>query len=137
MNGKSVKILVAEDDDVDFMAIQRSFAKLKIANEILRAIDGLDALKILRGGALTRPYIILLDLNMPRMDGFEFLKALRSDPKLRMDIVFVLTTSRADEDKVRAYAANVAGYIVKAEAGKGFIKVATLLRHYWRIVELP
>jgi CheY-like chemotaxis protein len=134
-------LLLVEDDQVDAMAIQRGFTKSKIANTVVTASDGVDALEILRGQAprkkLEKPFIILLDLNMPRMDGFEFLRVLRSDKELKNSVVFVLTTSKLDEDRMRAYDANVAGYIVKSEAGEGFVKAIQMLDHYWRIVELP
>jgi len=138
---RSVTILVVEDDEVDFMAIRRGFQQHKVANEIVAARDGIEALQILRGEGgrepLPRPYIILLDLNMPRMNGFEFLQVLRTDPALQRAIVFVLTTSKSDEDRARAYAANVAGFIVKADAGRGFLTAVEMLDHYWRVVELP
>ena len=138
---RSVTILVVEDDEVDFMAIRRGFQQHKVANEIVAARDWIEALQILRGEGgrepLPRPYIILLDLNMPRMNGFEFLQVLRTDPALQRAIVFVLTTSKSDEDRARAYAANVAGFIVKADAGRGFLTAVEMLDHYWRVVELP
>jgi CheY-like chemotaxis protein len=141
LNNDTVTILLAEDDQIDAMAVQRGFAKLKIANPIQTAKDGIEAMDILKGRngkeRLRKPYVIMLDLNMPRMDRFEFLKALRDDPELKTSIVFVLTTSQLDEDRMKAYDANVAGYIVKSEAGEGFIDAIRMLDHYWRIVELP
>jgi CheY-like chemotaxis protein len=141
MQSKSVRILLVDDDDVDAMAVERGFRQAKIANELVRARDGLEALGILRGqgagGVLEKPYIIFLDLNMPRMGGFEFLKELRSDPQLAQDVVFVLTTSKADEDRSRAYDQFVAGYVVKAQAGKEFLSLIEMIDHYWRVVELP
>ena len=141
MQTKSVRILLIEDDDVDAMAVERGFRQAKIANEIVRARDGLEALAVLRGqgttGALEKPYVIFLDLNMPRMDGFEFLKALRGDPNLARDVVFVLTTSKADEDRGRAYDQCVAGYVVKTRAGSEFLSLIEMIDHYWRVVELP
>ena len=74
---------------------------------------------------------------MPRMNGLEFLTELRADPELRDSIVFVLTTSRSDEDRVASYNLNVAGYIVKSDVGAGFVRLLGLLDHYWRIVEFP
>lgn len=138
---RPVSILLVEDDEVDVMAIERGFAQAQIANEMVVAKDGLEALSLMRGTAskssIAKPYIVLLDLNLPRMNGFELLSAIRSDPELRSTIVFVLTTSKSDEDRARAYAANVAGFIVKAAAGKGFLDTIQLLDHYWRLVELP
>jgi CheY-like chemotaxis protein len=141
MSGSTVQILLVDDNDVDVEAVQRAFARHRIANPIAVARDGLDALDVLRGTAgrpaLPRPFLILLDLSMPRMNGVEFLDVLRADPLLRDTIVFVLTTSSSDEDKVASYHHNVAGYIVKSEVGEGFVRLVTLLDHYWRIVEFP
>ena len=81
--------------------------------------------------------MVLLDINMPRMNGIEFLEALRADPKLSRTIVFVLTTSDREEDKVAAYEHHVAGYILKSRAGEDFLEVIKLLRVYWRLVEFP
>jgi len=136
-----VRILLVDDNDVDVEAVQRAFARSRIANPLIVAQDGLDALDILRGTngrtQIERPFLILLDLSMPRMNGVEFLDALRADPALRDTIVFVLTTSSSDEDKVASYNHNVAGYIVKSEVGEGFIRLISLLDHFWRVVEFP
>jgi CheY-like chemotaxis protein len=123
------------------MGLRRAFQQLKIVNPLTVARDGIEALEILRGGSdrtpLPRPYLILLDLNMPRMNGIEFLHALRADATLRDAIAFVLTTSRVDEDRIAAYQHNVAGYIVKSDFGNGFLHAVRLLKHYWRVVEFP
>jgi CheY-like chemotaxis protein len=140
-NKRPATLLLVEDDEVDLLAIERGFRQHKIANDVVTAKDGLDALQILRGGPdrppLPRPYLILLDLNMPRMNGFELLTALRQDPELQSSVVFVLTTSKSDEDRARAYASHVAGFIVKADAGRSFLAAIELVDHYWKIVELP
>jgi len=140
MNPRSVNVLLVEDNPVDVEAVRRAFRKHRIANPITVAHDGLDALEILRGThseKLERPYLILLDLNMPRMNGIEFLQAIRDDTDLKDSVVFVLTTSRAQEDKLASYSLNAAGYIVKSDVGKGFQGLVNLLDCYWRIVELP
>jgi CheY-like chemotaxis protein len=141
MSQRTVHILLVEDDDVEAEAIARSFRRLKIANPITRARDGEEALALLRrrgrDSIVQRPCIVLLDLNMPRMNGFEFLDHLRADPMLLDTVVFVLTTSRADEDMAGAYRKQVAGYIVKSNVGSEFESLASMLRLYWRIVELP
>jgi CheY-like chemotaxis protein len=84
-----------------------------------------------------RPRVTLLDLNMPRMNGFEFLQHLRADPDLCDDVVFVLTTSDADTDRVRAYHEHIAGYMVKAAVGPQFSRLAQLLELYHRAIRLP
>jgi len=129
--------LLIEDDDVDAMAIERSFIKARVGNPIVRAANGLEALALLKGGKVTLPYIILLDLNMPRMNGLEFLTELRNDPTIADSIVFVLTTSDKDEDIVSSYKKNVAGYFVKNEAGVGFSNIVAMLEGYWKIALLP
>jgi CheY-like chemotaxis protein len=137
----TVNVLLVEDDEVDRKVVQRAFVKHKIANPIIQARDGVEALEIMRGcnerGPLARPYLVLLDLNMPRMNGIEFLTELRKDALLRDSIVFVLTTSREEQDRVQAYDLNVAGYMVKTDAGADFVKAVTMLDHYWRVVEFP
>ena len=141
MSDETAHVLLVEDDEIDVAGIRHAFRKLKIANPITTASDGLEALEVLRGKGdnkpLPAPYVILLDLNTPRMNGLEFLEELRRDPKLQKAIVFVLTTSRSDEDMTASYRKNIAGYIVKEEAGQSFVKLVELLDHYWRIVELP
>ncbi len=141
VNSKPLNILLVEDDDGDARAVTRAFEKAKIANPILRAVDGVEALEVLRGTngkeSAPSPLLLLVDLNMPRMNGIQFIKALRDDAKLHASIVFVLTTSKEDEDKVAAYSYNVAGYIFKELAGHDFLKLVELMDCYWRVVELP
>ena len=136
-----VNILLVEDDEVDVMAIKRAFRELKIANPITEAKDGIEAFEILRGVngyvPIPRPLIILLDLNMPRMGGMEFLDELRKDPNLHRCVVFVMTTSADERDRVRAYDKNVAGYVLKHDLGRSFLDAIAMLQHYWRVVELP
>lgn len=135
---KEVTILLVDDDDVDVMGVERALKKLKILNPIVRARDGIEGLALLRDPrAVKRPYIVLLDLNMPRMNGHEMLAELRNDSALSSAVVFILTTSKADEDKVEAYQQHVAGYIIKSQVGDGFLRVIEMLDHYWRVVELP
>ncbi|WP_197035016.1 response regulator [Herbaspirillum sp. RV1423] len=135
---EEVTILVVDDDDIDAMGIERALKSLRILNPMVRARDGIEGLALLRShGAVRRPYIILLDINMPRMNGLEMLAVLREDPIISSAVVFVLTTSKIDEDRVAAYAKHVAGYIVKSEMCDGFMRVIEMLDRYWRIVELP
>ncbi len=136
-NYKEVSILLVEDDDVDAMGIERAFRKMRIANPLHRAKDGLEGLQMLREQAVTRPYIILLDLNMPRMNGLEMLAEIRKDESLTDAVVFVLTTSRADKDRAAAYREHIADYIVKSSVDSDFTELLQLLNHYWRLVELP
>ena len=138
---KPVNLLLVEDDDVDVMGIQRALQSLKVSNPITVARDGVEALECLRGEnskeKICRPYIILLDLNMPRMGGIEFLDEIRADSELKKSVVFVLSTSSADEDIIDAYDHNVAGYIVKTDPLNSFVDAVRLIDYYWTIVELP
>jgi|ERR1700683_1053345 len=138
---KPAQLLHVEDDDLDIIGLQRAFKAAKIANSITVAHDGFEALEMLRGTngrtRLLRPFIVLLDLNLPRMDGLEFLKDLRTDEELKKSIVFIMTTSDADEDKVKAYNLGVAGYILKSNSANAFLEATALLDTYWRVVEFP
>lgn len=134
---KEVSLLIVDDDDIDAIALERALRKLRLLNSVFRARDGREALELLRDGTVPAPYIILLDLNMPRMNGLEFLEALRTDPLLTHVVVFVLTTSKSDEDMVAAYRKHVAGYIFKQHMDRDFLEVMGLIEHYWRLVELP
>tara|TARA_R110002049_G_scaffold29972_4_gene102094 strand:- start:14856 stop:15290 length:435 start_codon:yes stop_codon:yes gene_type:complete len=136
-----VKFLIVDDDTVSVMAMQRAMRKLKIVNETKVCNDGQHALEFLRAEVCTYgrlpPYIITLDLNMPRMGGLEFLEAVRADPALARVIVFVFTTSDMPNDVQSAYSKNVAGYIVKENPSETFAKALDMLDSYVRIVELP
>lgn len=135
---QQVTILLVDDDDVDYMAVQRTMRQLRLLNPLVRARDGIEALTILTSlDTIKGPYLILLDLNMPRMNGFEFLERIRSDPSLSSSVVFMLTTSSTDEDRMKAYSHHVAGYMVKTDMKDGFNNIFNMLEGYWRIVELP
>ncbi len=137
MQHKEITVLLVDDDEVDVMGVERAFKRAKIKNPIVTAKDGLDALEKMRAQKVKRPYLILLDLNMPRMNGLEFLDAIRKDSDFKDSVVFVLTTSKAEQDKWEAYQRNIAGYIVKENVGEEFLDAVSLLNMYWRIVELP
>ncbi|MGJ4892392.1 response regulator [Bradyrhizobium sp. HKCCYLR20261] len=138
---RDVTILLVDDDEGDARSVQRAFKSARIINPLLRANDGADALDILRGTngktKLSSPYILLVDINMPRMTGIEFVSEIRRDDGLKRSIVFMLTTSSRDEDKVASYNLNVAGYILKERVGENFQKLVELMQGYWRIVEFP
>ena len=140
-NKIDLSIMLVEDDDVAAESVQRSLSKMGMDCPIIWARDGVEALDILRGDNVDqrapRPRVILLDLNMPRMNGFEFLQHLRQDARLRDEIVFVLTTSDSDTDRTRAYHENIAGYMVKAAVGPQFSRLAQLLLSYQEAVRLP
>jgi CheY-like chemotaxis protein len=134
-------VLLVDDDDVAVESVIRSLRKHNVLWPILVAEDGSIALEILRGQhdhiKIAQPYVILLDLNMPRMNGFEFLQAARTDPLLRETIVFILTTSSSDTDRARAYQECIAGYMVKSAVGPQFSKLARMLIEFRAAVSFP
>jgi CheY-like chemotaxis protein len=140
MNNGSIDILVIDDDELTAEIVERRLRDTLLQHRVIAACDGQDALDVLKGKSDRRvrsPYIILLDLNMPRMNGFEFLEALRADAELRDSVVFVLSTSDADADRSRAYHELVAGYMVKSAVGPQFSKLAKLLKQYTETIWLP
>ena len=143
MEGRAVNILLVEDDEVDVMNVTRAFQRSSITNPLYVASNGLEALEMLRGVEGAKPAvpgtrrIILLDINMPKMSGIEFLTELRKDPQLAPTPVIVLTTSDEDQDRVEAYKLNVAGYILKPVTFSSFAEVMAALNHYWTLCEIP
>lgn len=138
MSNQLLNILLVEDDEVDIMNVMRAFTKGHIMNPLVVAGNGLEALEKLRGGEVPKGRrLILLDLNMPRMNGIEFLRELRKDPELAATPVVVLTTSNDDRDKVEAYNLNVAGYLLKPVTFASFCDVMVALNKYWTLVEMP
>ena len=143
MEGRAVNILLVEDDEVDVMNVTRAFQRSNITNPLYVANNGLEALEMLRGVEGAQPAvpstrrIILLDINMPKMSGIEFLTELRKDSQLAPTPVIVLTTSDEDQDRVEAYKLNVAGYILKPVTFSSFAEVMAALNHYWTLCEIP
>jgi CheY-like chemotaxis protein len=138
MPERALHILLVEDDDVDVMNVRRAFQRNNITNPIHVASNGLEALQLLRGGQVPADRrLILLDLNMPKMNGIEFLRELRADPQLAHVPVVVLTTSNDERDKVDAYNLNVAGYLLKPVTFRNFVDLMAALNKYWTLVELP
>ena len=140
-SGKPLHIILIEDDEVDAEAIERAFQSLGVAVRITRFGDGrmaIDALRSAWGSQLhTEPHVILLDLNMPRMNGLAFLDELRKEPVLRRSIVFALTGSDLEEDKAAAYDRRVAGYLVKPHLGHDYSSLRELLDVYYQAIEFP
>lgn len=143
MAEKVVNILLVEDDEVDVMNVKRAFKRNHITNPLFVAGNGLEALAMLRGQAESDSNvpdtrrIILLDINMPKMNGIEFLHELRQDAKLAPTPVVVLTTSDEDQDRIEAYKLNVAGYILKPVTFSSFAEVMAALNNYWTLCEMP
>ncbi|NLH99444.1 MAG: response regulator [Chthonomonadales bacterium] len=142
---RPITILMAEDDPDDRMLAAEAMEECMLANSLICVENGEELLDYLkrRGkyaepGAAPRPGLILLDLNMPRMDGREALKLIKEDPELRSIPVVVLTTSKAEEDIVRSYDLGANSYVQKPVTFEGLVDVMKTLRRYWfEIIELP
>jgi CheY-like chemotaxis protein len=136
VQNRRIDILLVEDDEVDIMNVQRTFRKQNVQHRLEVARDGMEALSQLRAAA-NKPHVILLDINMPRMNGLEFLRELRSDPALARIAVFVMSTSSNPSDKSTAFQFNVAGYIVKPLSSEDFNHSLACLVRFWEICEFP
>ena len=141
MHDYDYAVLIVDDDDVACEGIMRGMRANGIDLPTIIATDGRDALTVLRGKDPERmvqsPLLILLDLNMPEMNGFEFLRELRGDPKLTRHVVFAVTTSESVQDHRYAYQHHVAGYVVKTAADRWHSRLAMLLKAYREGVRLP
>jgi len=142
MSENTVCILHVEDDSVDAMVVQRAFKKNNIPYKLVQAIDGTDAWDMLRGTNGKEklnppPRYILLDINMPKMNGLEFLKELRNDSEFSNLTVFVLTTSNDDHDRAEAYKYHVAGYILKPVDLEHYLTTFATLYSFWQISVAP
>ena len=133
---EDLTFLLVEDDEVDIMNVQRAFKKNNLSSTLVIAKNGLEALELLRNGSIKYPRAVLLDINMPKMNGLEFLQEIRNDEKLKTLVVFVLTTSNDDKDKFEAYNYNVAGYIIKPVSFEKFIVAIKSLSNYLEIIEM-
>jgi CheY-like chemotaxis protein len=137
MDEKVINILLVDDDEVDVMTVKRAFARANISNPIFVATNGLEALEMLRKDAMpAKRRLVLLDINMPKMNGIEFLRELRADPELQSITVVALTTSNADRDRVEAYKLNVAGYLLKPVTFQQFAEVMATINKYWALMEM-
>ena len=133
----AVSLLIADDDEMDVELMKRFFRKENISNPIIHASNGVEALEILRGEngreKLARPFIIVMDINMPMMNGMEMLREIRRDEELKNSVVFILTTSPREEDKEAAYLLNIAGYFLKKDVNS----LLHMLHLYWDINSFP
>lgn len=135
---RTMNLILVEDDDIDVMNVRRALERAHVTNPVFVANNGVEALELLRGDQVPKDRrLVLLDLNMPRMNGIEFLKELRNDPSLRSTPVVVLTTSDDDRDKMQAYDLNVAGYLLKPVTFVNFVDVMAALNKYWALIEMP
>ncbi len=130
-------ILLVEDDYVDAITVKRALKDINVTNTLNIAQNGEEALEMLRDSSNEKPCIILLDLNMPKMNGIEFLKEVKKDDKLRGIPVVVLTTSKEDRDKLESFQFGVAGYMIKPVDYMQFVEVMRTIDMYWTLSELP
>ncbi len=138
-------LLLAEDDDDDYLLAKTAFENAAVSNDLLRVKDGVELIDfLLKRGAYAgraddgKPLIILLDLNMPRMDGREALKTIKSNDALCGIPVIVMTTSKADEDIVKSYKLGACSYIRKPVDFGEFVEAAKVFKRYWlELIELP
>ncbi len=133
----SKPILLVEDDKVDAMTVKRALRDISVTNTLIIVNDGEQALAFLKNSDNETPGIILLDLNMPRMNGIEFLKIAKKDETLKSLPVVVLTTSKEDQDKVDSFNLGVAGYMIKPVDYQQFVEVVKTINLYWTLSELP
>jgi len=130
-------ILIVDDDTVDAMTVKRALKDIKVMNRIDIANNGEEALHYLTDDSTEKPCIILLDLNMPKMNGIEFLKIIKENEHLRMIPVVVLTTSQEERDRAESFMNNAAGYMIKPVDYLQFVETVKTIDLYWSLSELP
>ena len=130
-------LLLVEDDHVDAMSVERALKDLNITNPLIHSVNGEQALEYLRTESNKKPCVMLLDLNMPKMNGIEFLKVIKTDERLKKIPIIVLTTSNEDQDIVSSFELSVAGYMVKSVDYEKFVEAIRIINLYWSLSELP
>ena len=135
LNMKSV--LLVEDDNIDAMTVERSFRELDFKVSLARTTNGEEALEYLQNPDNEIPGIILLDLNMPKMNGIEFLKVIKNDDQLKHIPVIIFTTSKEEYDVIKSFELSVAGYIIKSFEYQKFLDSMKMLQNYWDLSLLP
>ena len=137
MRIKNKPILLVEDDQVDAMTVKRALKELHVTNQVVHVENGEAALEHLHQADVEKPCIILLDLNMPKMGGIEFLEVAKHEDQLRIIPVVVLTTSEEQQDKVESFNLGVAGYMAKPVDYQQFVEVMRSINTYWTLSEMP
>ena len=139
MDDRLINIVLVEDDEVDVMTVKRAFAKNNISNPLYVAHNGIEALDMLRKAdpIPAQRRLILLDVNMPKMNGIELLRELRADPALQQACVVMMTTSNEERDRIEAFKLNVAGYLLKPVTFQQFAEVMSTINKYWALMEMP
>jgi CheY-like chemotaxis protein len=130
-------ILLVEDDSVDAMTVKRAMRDLHVTNSVIHSVNGEEALKYLNNPDTDKPFVILLDLNMPKMSGIEFLKIIKADENLKTIPIIVLTTSKEKRDVLESFELGAAGYMVKPVDYGKFVEVLSTVMLYWNSSELP
>ncbi|MCH8904110.1 MAG: response regulator [Bacteroidetes bacterium] len=130
-------ILLVEDDKVDALTVERAMKDLNITNKLYNVGNGEEALEFLHDKNIENPGIILLDINMPKMNGIEFLEIIKKDEELRRIPVIILTTSKDDQDRLNSFNLSVAGYMVKPVDYLQFVEIVRTIKLYWTLSELP
>jgi CheY-like chemotaxis protein len=130
-------ILLVDDDNAEMITVKRALNELNVHNELVHHLDGENALNYLRDDANRNPCVILLDLNMPKMKGVDFLAAIKADAELKQIPVIILTVSNDEDDKMKCFELCAAGYIVKPATYEEFINAMDTLDAYWTLSELP
>ena len=130
-------ILLLEDDTVDAMAVKRALKDLHILNPLVHVTNGEEALVYLKDDSKEKPCVILLDLNMPKMNGIEFLKVAKAEEKLKRIPAVVLTTSKDDQDRLRTFKLSIAGFVVKPVDYIKFVEAMRIITLYWTLSEQP
>jgi CheY-like chemotaxis protein len=130
-------ILLVEDDNADVLIIKRALKELEINNELVTTNNGEEALEYLQSDKNKKPCIILLDLNMPKMNGIEFLKIVKNDDNFKDIPIVALTTSQNSSDITQCFKHGIAGYVVKPIDYKKFVKALRIMDLYWMLSEMP
>ena len=133
----SKPILLVEDDTVDVMTVKRALKDLQVTSDLVSTGDGEEALAYLRDDGNAKPCVILLDLNMPKMNGTEFMKIVKADEALRKIPIIVLTTSNSEQDISKSFELGAAGYMVKSVDYKKFVEIIKTIDLYWTPSKLP
>ena len=130
-------VLLVEDDHVDAMTLKRAFRDLKVYNKLEIVDNGEEAIAYLSDTKNEKPCIILLDLNMPKMNGLEFLSVVKKNKKLRRIPVVIMTTSKDEEDKLSSFDLGVAGYMINTFDYSRVMDIVRTIDLYWTESELP
>jgi CheY-like chemotaxis protein len=130
-------ILLVDDDNSEMMTVRRALKELNVPNDLVHHLDGENALKYLRNNAQKGPCVILLDLNMPGMNGVDFLATIKADVELRQIPVIILSASSDEDDKTKCFELCAAGYVIKPANYDEFIDAMKMLDAYWTLSELP